>query len=143
MIDWSKIVTPEGRQAEGLATARAAARERLIQEIETRTAAISGPVPLAEKLCWSTKENAARALLAGVAAPEDQALIAAEAGMMNEEPLTLADRIVVQAEAWRAEIARLTGLRRRTAAAITAAESTEAVETALAEAMILLEATEA
>lgn len=84
-----------------------------------------------EVASWGTKAAAARAHLAG----EDQPIIIAETEVTGEDPADLARTILAAAELYQAIVARITGLRRATMAAIDAAETAEAVEAALTAAL--------
>lgn len=130
-IDWSRIVTAEAQAATSLAAAQAAAGAGLQRALDAAAAAATGAVPLAEKLSWPGKEAAARAVAAGTATAADAALLAAEAAITGEATGDLAQRILARAEALRVLAARLAGLRRRTEAAIAAADSPLAVAQAL------------
>lgn len=80
-------------------------------------------VPEAEVASWPVKAERARQHLGG--AP--QAMIAAEAALTGEDAKALAQKIAAKAAAYEAIIARTTGLRRATEAAIAAAQTPEAV----------------
>ena len=133
-IDFSQVVTAEAREATALDAARAAGHARVIALIDAATAGITGPVPLAEMLSWTSKEEAARSLLAGGGSPSDPATLAilgGEAAVTGETIEDLAARIILNADAYRTAIAHLSGLRRVAAAAITAAATTAEVEAAI------------
>ncbi len=132
-IDLTQIVTPEMQIEAVLTEARLAAKVQLMALVDTVTAVITGDVPLAEKLSWGSKEDAARAIVAGKADPRQSALIAGEAEVTGEDEPSLAARIISNADAYRAVIARLTGLRRRAEVAIARATDTSSVEIAMAE----------
>lgn len=131
-IDFSKAQSIETCAQAGLNAARGAAGRRLALLIETAMTELSGPLPLEEKLAFPAKEAAARALLAGEAAAAQLELISVEAEAAGETPEALARRVVARAGDWHAALARLTGLRRRVAAAVAGAATPEAVEEALA-----------
>ena len=80
-------------------------------------------VPNEEVASWAVKAETARAYLAGQPAP----MIEAEAAITGEAPETLAASIVAKSDAYTAVIARVTGLRRSTNAAIAAAPTEELV----------------
>lgn len=90
----------------------------------------------AELASWPVKAERARAHLGG--AP--QAMIIAEAAITGEDPDALAQKIVAKADAYEAIIARVTGLRRATEAAIGEAETAEAVAAVLTAARAQAEA---
>jgi hypothetical protein len=116
--------------AEALAGARAAAEAQLVAWIEALAGRVTGPVPAAEMISWPIKEAAARRILAAAEAPGDLELIAAEAGVTGETAGDLVDLIVARADAYRAVMATLTGLRRMAAGAFAAASDLEALEAA-------------
>ncbi len=127
-IDFAQVVTAETQAADRLAGARAIARAQVLDAIAALTEAMTGPVPLAEKLCWPAKEAAARAIADGQATEAETALIAGEAAMTGEDAAGLVGSILKNADAYRAVIAMLTGLRRAAEAAIDAAEDPGEVE---------------
>lgn len=85
-------------------------------------------VPAAELASWPVKADRARAHLGGT----PQSMILAEAAITGEDAGALAQKIVAKADAYEAIIARVTGLRRATEAAIGEAETPEAVAAVLA-----------
>ena len=127
-IDFAQLLTAETRATERLDGARAKARAQVLDAIAAVAEAMTGPIPLAEKLCWSAKEAAARACAEGQATEAEAALIAGEAAMTGEDAAALVGRILKNAEVYRGAIAMLTGLRRAAEAAIDAAEDPAAVE---------------
>lgn len=127
-IDFAQILTAETQAAERLAGARTSARAQVLDAIAAVTEALTGPIPLAEKLCWSAKEAAARACAEGQATEAEAALIEDEAAMTGEDAAGLVGRILKNADAYRGAIAMLTGLRRAAEAAIDAAGNPVAVE---------------
>lgn len=90
----------------------------------------------AELASWPVKADRARAHLGGTL----QSMILAEAAITGEDAGALAQKIVAKADAYEAIIARTTGLRRATEAAIAAAETPEAVAAALTNARAQAEA---
>jgi phage FluMu protein gp41 len=118
--------------ADTLAQAKVAAGAALIAWSNAVTAAITGPVPLAEMLSWSAKETAARAMLNASASDADAAMIGAEAAVTRADPLELSQRIIANADAYRQAIAALTGLRLQALKAIAAADTPDAVQAAVA-----------
>lgn len=138
-IDFSRVVMAERLRADLVHSARATAEARLLAMIEAETQVLSGAVPLAEKLMWATKEEAARACLAGQADAGQSALLEAEAAMTGEAVDALAARILAKAEAMQAHVSRLVGIRRRVVAALAEAGDPEAMEEALAEGRALME----
>lgn len=130
LIDLALIQTAEAKALARMEAARGAALADLTGWLAATTAAVTGPVPLAEQLSWLAKEAEARALLAG--GPEG-GMIAGEAAVTGEPAADLAARIVARADAYRVLIAALTGLRRKMEGAIGAAGSeAELVNLALA-----------
>jgi hypothetical protein len=121
---------PPALPAPDLPALRAAARLQVVAAIEAREAHLTGAVPQNERASWSAKEAAARKWLA------DQlqlvpALIAAEAAVVGETPLLVAQRIVARADAWLPVTGAHTGHRRVAEAAIAAAETPAAITAAL------------
>jgi hypothetical protein len=115
-IDWAQLRQPDPDAA--LAQARADAETTLLARIEAAAEALTGRVPLVEKLSWTAKEEAGRAALAGTADQAQRSLIDGEAQITGEDPARLAQRIVANADAWRGAVALLAGLRRRAMAAL-------------------------
>jgi hypothetical protein len=129
-IDFDQMVPADIIAAADLTAARALARQLLLGAIEAATEAVTGPVPLAEKLCWASKEAAARAVGRGDASEAERALIESEATVTGEDAGALIARIVRNADTWRSAIALLTGLRRAGDEAIDAAVDPAGVEAA-------------
>ena len=127
-IDFAQMMTAQTMAAERLAGARAMARATVLDAITAVTDVMTGSAPLAEMMCWSAKEAAARACAAGQATEAETALIAGEAAMTGEAAGGLVERILKNADAYRAAIAMLTGLRRAAAAAIDAGEDPGTVD---------------
>lgn len=90
-----------------------AAKSALAAWAEAATASITGPVPADEKIAWATKEAAARAILAGNAAPEQIAMIATEGNFTGEAVGELCGKIVARADLFRAVVAAVSGIRRK------------------------------
>lgn len=130
-IDFSQVITAETRAAEAMAAARDAAEVQVLAMIDAATLAITGPVPLAEKLSWDAKERAARAFVADAADAADLALLEGEASVTGEKVAVLAPKIIRNADAYRVAAARLAGLRRLTIGALREADTVEAVEAAI------------
>lgn len=104
-IKWDNLVTADALLAE----TKQATKRQLVEWISEITLQITGPVPLDEKISWSAKEAEARAMIEGAAPGQ---MILDECAMTGEEAGALALRIVRKADAYRAAIAMLTGLRR-------------------------------
>ena len=139
-IDFAQTVTAQARAAALLAEARARAEAQVIARIDAATLAITGPVPLAEQLSWTVKEEAARAALADAASPAQTALLSGEADVTGEALADLAAKIVANADAYRAAVAHLAGLRRLAARAIADAPDAAALAQALADLEAALQA---
>jgi len=118
-----------------------AAVHSAISRVETT---LTSGVPLAEKLSWTAKEQAALAVLAETASPADTALLAGEASITGETVVELAGRIVAAAEAYRFAASRMAGIRRAAERAIassgTGEELLQAVEAAEAQCAAIIEA---
>lgn len=115
-----------------LALARQRALGTMLSRLEAKVEAVIGDVPQSEMLSWPVKEAAARRFIDGTAAPEDLALLDAEAAVTGETRMALAARVVERADAYRALTAQLSGLRRRVTEAIEAATSRDEIRAALA-----------
>ena len=134
-IDFAQVVTAEVQAAAGMAAARSVAQGQVLAAITALTEAMTGPVPLAEMLCWPAKEAAARACADGTASAAETAQIEGEAAMTGEDAAMLARRILKNAETYRAAIATLTGLRRAAEAAIEEAHDVAEVDGAVSGAL--------
>ncbi|MDT8853501.1 hypothetical protein RNZ50_00335 [Paracoccaceae bacterium Fryx2] len=130
-IDLGQLITAEAHAKARLSAAKAAALAALVAWIDATTQAITGPVPADERLSWTAKEAAARAVLACRATPEQAVLIADEAAVFGESETALCGKILHNADAWRGIIAALTGIRRRATAAIHHAATPQQAEAAL------------
>ncbi|RGP37932.1 hypothetical protein [Pseudotabrizicola alkalilacus] len=130
-IDFSQATTAATRNASALAAAKAQANARVITLIEAATATITGPVPLAEMLSWTAKEEAARRSFEMIVNAPSEPLLVGEAAITGETVQSLAAKIIANADAYRTIIAVLAGLRRKTSAAIDTAQTPEAVQTAV------------
>jgi hypothetical protein len=117
------IRTAEDIAAQTLAASKAQAQAAMLAQINAFLRRFTEGVPVEEVASWATKAAAARAYLDGQPAP----MIEAEAALTGEDPQTLAATIVAKADAYTAIVARVTGLRRATNAAIAAAETEAAV----------------
>ena len=104
------IVGPDGSLAPPLPTmTEAEATAQIIAEIDAAAVAITGAVPEVERLSWTAKEQAARAWLDGRGV---DFMLEAEAAATGETLDDLAQKIVKNADRYRAAVARMTGLRR-------------------------------
>ena len=99
--------------------------------LEHATDVLTSGVPTAEQLSWAPKEAAAQRYLDGVANPDDMAILEGEASETGETLDELATAILRKAAGNRLAVSKLSGLRRATEAAITAANSREAAQEAL------------
>ena len=111
-----------------LAAAKRGAGTAMVGWIAAFLSQFTAGVPDDEVKSWSRKADAARAHLAGTAQP----MILAEAAITGENPDALAAKIVAKADAFELIMASVTGLRRVTEAAISAATTPEEVSAALA-----------
>jgi len=104
------IVGPDGSLVPPVPTMTAAeATAQIIAEIDAAAVAITGAVPEVERLSWTAKEQAARAYLQGGGTDH---MLQAEASATGETQHELAQKIVANADRYRAAVARMTGLRR-------------------------------
>ena len=117
--------------AEAASAARLAAHKKLAAAIADLTGHVTDGLPLAEVASWPTKAEAARRHLSG----DPQPMIEAEAAITGEDPEALAHAIVARAAQYTGLIARVTGLRRQTSAALEAAPTAEAIAEVLAAAL--------
>jgi hypothetical protein len=122
--------TPPSDPAPDMESLRVNARAQVVTMIEAREAAMTGAVPQNERASWSAKEAAARKWLADQLQPVP-ALIAAEAAVVGEAALLVAQRIVARADAWLPVTGAHTGHRRVAEAAIAAAETPDDITAAL------------
>lgn len=117
----------EPTQAETLAGAKTVAIQRMLLWITSFLSQFTAGVPDDEVKSWSRKAEAARAHLAGTPQP----MILAEAAITGEDPKALAAKIAAKADAFELIMASVTGLRRATETAISAATTPEEVSKAL------------
>ena len=108
-----------------------AAKAAMVEWIAGFTAAVTGPVPVDERLSWDAKEADARAYIAETATAAQTAMIEDEAAITGEVPADLAAIIIAKADTFRAVVARVAGLRRKTIAAIDAVTDPADYETVL------------
>jgi|GEM_PF-4372181 len=108
------------------------AHAAVIAAIEAVEETLTAGVPLAEKLSWATKEQAALAVLGGTDSPADTALLAGEASITGETVVELAARIIAAAEAYRFAASRMAGIRRAAEKAIAAAVTSDDLRQAVA-----------
>lgn len=129
--DWQAIALTADELADRLARRQDTARRTTHDLLARAYDSILAPYPAGERLSWPAKEDAARAHLAGTAAPHQTALLAAEADEASETVDAIAAVILARADAWRQTAGHLSGLRRRALAAIDAAPDTAAVDAAV------------
>lgn len=79
---------------------------------------LTGNATIEERDTWKTKEEAARALIAGDASDGQTAMIGFEAAGAGVKPEVLAQTIIVKAEAFQTLIGKAAGLRAKAKAAI-------------------------
>jgi hypothetical protein len=118
----------------------AAAKAAMVEWIAGFTATVTGPVPVDERLSWDAKEQAARAYVAETADAAQTSMIEDEAAITGEVPADLAAIIIAKADTFRAVVARVAGLRRKTIAAIDAVTDPADYETVLVSAKAEAEA---
>lgn len=126
VLDGDTLVPP------GRGFTQATALAAVLAAIEAVEDALTSGVPLAEKLSWTAKEQAAIAALAGSPSDADTALLAGEASITGETVAELAARIVAAAQAYRFAASRMAGIRRAAERAIASAETGEALVQAVA-----------
>ena len=111
-----------------IAAVKASAISRIVARADEIAEMITGAVPLAERLSWSTKEAAARAIVAGTATAEQQAMITAEAQITGEAVADLAARVIANATRYVTASGFIAGQRRKVVALIDALTEPETVE---------------
>lgn len=87
------------------------ARVAFIAQIDEIMRRVTGPVSIYERNSWPSKAEAARSVLAGVARPDQAALLSGEATERGEELAVVAARIVANAAKYEGVISRMSGLR--------------------------------
>ena len=92
----------------------------MVQWIDEFTVSITGEIPIGEKLAWSNKEAAAIATIEGIATTQQTDMLQSEAVLTGEEVLDLATTIKAKASAYRHIAGMISGLRRKTEAALLA-----------------------
>jgi hypothetical protein len=131
MIDWNALQTQVARDEAVLQQARYEATAELLVWLDETAAAVTGKVPIVERLSWASKEAAARVFLRdGGPVP---ALIAVEAAALGVTPLSLAARIIAKADAYIVVAARLAAARQSAMKGIADALSPDGVWDALGE----------
>lgn len=124
----TSLQMPDG---ETLSKAKASRLSAALVSLADAASLLTGQVPQAERDSWPTKAAAARACLAGVASPDQTAMLMAEAAIMGEALEDLAPVIVAKADAYGSVAARLAGLRRQVTKEIDAALTPEETQAAL------------
>ena len=87
------------------------AKESMVDWIDGFLGAITGPVSNCERDSWPSKAEAARAVIGGIARPDQQKMISAEAGQRGKTSAEMAEKIVQKAEPYEAIISNTAGLR--------------------------------
>ena len=87
------------------------ARDAMVAWIDGFLTQIAGVVPAFERASWPSKAEAARAVVAGSARPDQTAMIAAEAEVQGKTNADMAQKIIEKATAYEAVVARAAGLR--------------------------------
>ena len=122
---------PTLKEQDDARTAAEAARPRYATADEAKLAmitwinafegSVTGQTSDLEPLSWTTKEDAARAVVAGTATPEQVKMIDEEVALVpGDTAATLATAIIKKADLYRKIAPRITGLRRATTAALDA-----------------------
>jgi hypothetical protein len=124
-----QFATPE----ELLARAQQAAVLRMKDWLDAFLRPFTTGLPMEEVSSWTRKSEAARAHLAGA---NPHPMLLAEAEVTGETSELLASKIAALADTYEIIIAKVTGLRRMTLAAIQSATTTAAVETAIQSALV-------
>lgn len=106
---------------------KSVAQKRVVGFAEDIFKQLTAGVPDSERLSWPLKEKAARAFEAGVATTEDTLLLQGETELTGETLAELAQTIVQKANAFRMATGKITGMRRKTVAAIKEASSLEQI----------------
>lgn len=116
-----------------LKAARADALASMVRDVDIAARSLSGDVPETERLSWTSKEVAARAMVAGIASQSDCRMLQLEASSSGQDVLDLAHKIIKNADAYRDFIATATGSRRAAAAKINTAETIDEIGAAFDE----------
>lgn len=126
-IDFTEQIT----KTDKLAAEKRMAEEELRQRLEQRAHKVIGGYTRAEMQAWPQKEADARDLLAGRGRRAAHSMVQTEAAELGEDAMTLAQRIVAKANAFREEAAQIAAIRQKVIAVIEAAETSDAVWAAL------------
>jgi hypothetical protein len=116
------------------------ARAAMIGFINALTAKITSQYPAAEVSAWPSKAEAARAVIADTARADQTAMIQDEADLTGATLAEQAAAIVAKAEVFEAIVAKVSGLRQATDAALVAATTSAEREAVLEKAEALAEA---
>jgi hypothetical protein len=111
---------------------RATAISAMLARINAFTATFTDGVPITELASWPTKATEAAKVIAG----GSSAMITAEAEALGQVPMLVAETIVARSDLYLAIIGRVSGLRRKTEAAIAAATTAAQVDAAMQAALI-------
>lgn len=139
-IDFGAVLTAQDKATGVLATAKAAALDRLYRVLEDGARAYADHVPVIERSSWPAKGAAAQAVLAGAATADQTRMLAAEAEVTGESVAGLAANIAARAAEHARTAAYLAGLRRSAQARIGAARDVAEIDAALARVQHHLEA---
>lgn len=112
----------------------ASSRRAMLEFINGLTRQITDQYPAAEVSAWPSKAEAARAVIAMTARPDQVLLIEDEANLVGTSLLDQAAAIVVKAELFEAIVAKVSGLRQATDAALASATTAEEREVILTDA---------
>lgn len=96
------------------------AHDAFVNWLSDQATAITGNVPLDEKISWLKKEDAARAFKSGAADAAQTAMIQGEAALTGEDTTALADKIIAKADAYRGFATLIVGYRRKNEAEVAA-----------------------
>jgi hypothetical protein len=107
-------------------------RATAISAMLARINAFTDGVPITELASWPTKATEAAKVIAG----GSSAMITAEADALGQTPLLVAETIAARSDLYLAIIGRVSGLRRKTEAAIAAATTAAQVDAAMQAALI-------
>jgi len=111
---------------------RAGAKAQVAAMLDMAANAITGATPLAERLSWGPKQDAAKACQAGTATSDQIAMLEAEAAVTGESLDDLIVTILDAAAAYHTASGTIAGLRRTIAAELDACADIPAINTILA-----------
>jgi len=111
---------------------KAGAKAQVAVMLDMAANAITGATPLAERLSWGPKQDAAKACLAGTATSDQIAMLEAEAAVTGENLDDLIVTILDAAAAYHTASGTIAGLRRMIAAELDACADIPSINTILA-----------